>query len=84
MTHTTQTLVDDGPFEIICSYSFKWVTEPEDVDPELQTRARYTEIDSLEVVIKGEGFDIFEAINKLPNARRDRVMSAIINELNYE
>lgn len=73
-----ETLVDVNPFEIIVSYSSSWH------DDGSGKEMRYTDIDRLEIVVKGEGFDLKKLIDRLPHDRAERVWKSIINELNYE
>lgn len=87
MPHTLETLVDESGVEINVAYS--WCDSPEfEAEPgnpnTYVTSLRETIIDSVEVVIKGEGFNLMELINKLPVKRKDKVLSAIVHELSHE
>ena len=77
MPHTCETLVDVGPFEINVGYSWRWVTEPGDVDEPLQQRMRYTELDTVEVVIAGKGIDILPQLT-------EKAKQQIVHELSHE
>ena len=75
-----ETLVDVNPFEVQVSYSSSWH------DDGTGREMRYTEIDSIELNIKGFGFDLLKLIqeSKYSDDQKEKMMSAIINELNYE
>ncbi len=80
MRKETQTFGDDYPFETIVSY--KWEdSEPFEAEPgNPGTRVsglRYTELTSVEVVVKGRGIDILPQLT-------DKEKESIISQLNYE
>ena len=86
MNQSTESIAANGPFEINVTYS--WEDSPDQWEEchglHNVGRMRQTEIHSIEVVLKGEGFDLLALINQLPEARKDKVLTAIINELSHE
>lgn len=66
MTNTCETLVDDNGVEILVGYSYQkdkgYYEEPGNPDTFVEPLV-YTELNSVEVVIKGKGVEILDRLD---------------------
>jgi len=79
MTHNSETLIDESGIEILVGYNHEKTPSQIEEGHGLHEVGNlvYTELTSVEVVIKGVGIDILPLMN-------DRQKEAIIGELSYE
>ena len=80
MKHNSETLIDESGIEILVGYNHEttkgYYEEPGNPETFVEPLV-YTELTSVEVVIKGTGIDILPLMS-------DRQKEAIIGELSYE
>lgn len=80
MKKSNQTLVDESGIEVLVSYRYEespsFEAEPGNPNTFVSEMV-YTELDSVEVIIKGVGIDILPYMS-------ERQKDAIVHELNYE
>lgn len=78
MTSYTETICDDNGCEIIVSYRAE-TTPSHRESPELPEVSElvYTELDSVEVVIKGYGVNILDSLNE---KQKDHIISLLSYE----
>lgn len=77
-TKNVETIVDEAGVEILVSYNWsKEYDEAEHEDNFCALPIIYTELNSVEIVIKGKGIDILPMMSEKQKA-------AIIEQLNYD